>query len=957
MNAEIITVGTELLLGEIVNTNARYLAEELAACGINAYYQSTVGDNADRLKRALMLAGSRSDIIIITGGLGPTDDDITKQTVADAIGVPLVEDARSLERIKDYFKRTGRAMTENNIRQAMIPEGAEVFDNDFGTAPGCALVSPSQCIILLPGPPRELRPMFETYVKPFLARYSEGVLVSHTVRVFGMGEAQVADRLGDVFGGENPTVGIYAGDGEVRLRVTASADNSLRAEQLCAPVMERILSTLGAFVYGVDRDSLEQVVVEGLKKNGLVLATAESCTAGLLSKRITDIPGSSSVFHMGVTAYANEVKTNVLGVPAELIRAHGAVSDAVARRMAVGVQQISGADLGVSVTGVAGDPVESKPSGLVYLAMTDGKRIWTKKLTAGRRAGERDYVRQLAASHALDLVRRYLDALPGVLPGGEPLDEEAAAPAVATAAVGAAAIGTVKAAPAAQVHAADIEFDPDHLAFGDREAEPKEFQVVIPEEKYRTMDFADLQAGAEPDDADAQESAAPFDEDFVLSKAVTPQVESEPEPEPEKPRKWYMRALHYLIPWKGDPAREIVRKSVFLVAAVALIVSGAYLCNHFLQKFSYEKAVSEAREIYDPDNNTILANGIQAKFEELYKQNSDLRAWITILNTKVDNPVYQAKDNDFYIHHDMNKQRNVYGALFLDYRDTVSATQNNQNQVIYGHHMKDGSMLAQIKNYRDVNFYKENPTLTYDTLYRDGTYKVFAAFITNAEKKDDDGYYFDYCVPEFANQTDFLAWIEQVRRRSLINTPVDVLENDEILTLSTCTYELSGVELRFVVMARRVRDGESEQVNVAEAKQNGKPLYPAVWYERKGSSKPVFEDGLYQWYPGSTVPVEQEPDNTASTATQAQSSQPATSSDAASSGASSAAASSKPVENSKPAESSSPAASSQPAQSSSQPAASSRPSESSRPPAVSSTPDSSREPVVSATPEEPPEEE
>ncbi len=351
------------------------------------------------------------------------------------------------------------------------------------------------------------------------------------------------------------------------------------------------------------------------------------------------------------------------------------------------------------------------------------------------------------------------------------------------------------------------------------------------------------------------------------------------------------RFVSFLFPCKGDSTVEVIRKLVLLVAAAALIVSSVFLTNYLVQKIRFDKGLEDARKLYDPNLEGLEQNGIQSKFEALYAKNPDLRGWLTVPGTKTDNPVYQTADNDFYLTHDLNRKKNSYGALFLDYRDSITVSGNSQNQVIYGHHMKDGSMLAQITKYRDVNFYKQNPIITYNTLYRDAKYKVFAAFITNADPKDDNGYFYNYCVPEFNNQSEFMAWIEQARRRSLVVTDVDVKDYDEILTLSTCSNDLSSkVNLRFVVMGRKVREGEKAEVDLTAVKRNSNPLYPAVWYSRKGGARPQFADGLYQWHPGDEYDYSSE-----NSSSQSESSQRRPGSEASSQTASASSSSSKPA--------------------------------------------------------------
>lgn len=435
MNAEIITVGTELLLGDILNSNSQFLSQQLAVFGIQVLHQSTVGDNNSRLRQELEQAMKRSDLIVLTGGLGPTPDDLTRETVSEALGLPLTLHEESYARIVEYFQTTGKEMTENNRKQAMLPAGCTVFPNDHGTAPGCAVERYGQRIILLPGPPRELIPMFSDYVAPYLSKLSGGTIFSHTIGVFGVPESAVAERLADLLAGANPTVAPYAKEGEVILRVTARATDEEAARAMCEPVVAEIRQRLGINVYGVDSGSLQKAVVQLLQEKNMKIATAESCTAGLLSGRLTEVPGASSVFECGIAAYSAEIKHNLLGVPEEMIAEHGTVSPEVASAMAVGALKAGKASIGIGITGVAGpDPSEGKPVGTVYIALADEKRVWVKKIVAagldsGTDAG-REHIRFLATSHALDLARRYLEAMPTVMAGGV-LREEPAKPAPA----------------------------------------------------------------------------------------------------------------------------------------------------------------------------------------------------------------------------------------------------------------------------------------------------------------------------------------------------------------------------------------------------------------------------------------------------------------------------------------------------------------------------------------------
>ena len=405
---EIISVGTELLLGEILNTNARFLSLELAALGISVLRQSTVGDNPERLAQTLRDALSRSDIVIASGGLGPTADDITKEVCCGVMGFELVVDDEILALLNRYFLSRGIKMPESNKKQAYVPLGGTVFRNKNGTAPGIACEKDGKCVILLPGPPRELNPMFLDSVKPFLSKYSDSVIISHTVRTFGIGESAMAELAEELLWGENPTVAPYAKDGEALLRVTARAATAPEAETLCAPVIEKLLASLAPYVYGVDVDSLQQKAVELLTEKGLRVAIAESCTAGYTAKRLTEIPGASKVFECGIISYSNDIKIKLLGVLPDTLKIYGAVSEQTAAEMAKGVRRLVGADIGVGITGIAGPHSDSgqKPAGLSYIALADTDSVTVEKIETGRRY-DREYNRYYTASRALNMIRKY----------------------------------------------------------------------------------------------------------------------------------------------------------------------------------------------------------------------------------------------------------------------------------------------------------------------------------------------------------------------------------------------------------------------------------------------------------------------------------------------------------------------------------------------------------------------
>ena len=405
MNAEILCIGTELLLGGTVNTNSAYIARGLAACGVGCYYQTVVGDNPDRLRESLKLALSRADIVITTGGLGPTYDDLTKETVAEYFDRKMLLHEKSYEDLIKLFERMNRPMTENNKKQAYMPEGAIVFYNDRGTANGLAVEGEGKAVIMLPGPPREMTAMFDQSVRPYLLSKSSNILVSHNIHFFGIGESALEQELHDyMLEHENPTIAPYAKEGEVLLRVTASAKNEAEAEALIKPVIEEICSRFPQYIYGVDVDTMQNALVRELFSRDLTIATAESCTGGLISKRITEIPGASAVFGCGLCTYSNKMKMQLLNVKEETLRNYGSVSSQTAAEMAEGVRRVAGASIGLAVTGVAGPDGGSpeKPVGLVWLGIASANGTRTVELRLARRyGGEREFIRYIASSNAL----------------------------------------------------------------------------------------------------------------------------------------------------------------------------------------------------------------------------------------------------------------------------------------------------------------------------------------------------------------------------------------------------------------------------------------------------------------------------------------------------------------------------------------------------------------------------
>jgi nicotinamide-nucleotide amidase len=411
--AELIAVGTELLLGNIANTDAQDVSRALSEIGINVYYHTVVGDNPERLKKAVAIAKDRADIIITTGGLGPTFDDLTKQTLAEAFGKKLVFNEEEAQRIRAFFETRLRnvEMTENNFQQAMLPEDCTIFRNGCGTAPGCAIEAGGKHVLMLPGPPRECRAMLKACAIPYLKKLSDSEIHSHNIHIFGMGESSVEARLREMMEEmENPTLAPYAKESEVLLRLTAKAVSKEEAERMMAPVLEQVRSVLGDIIYGIDTDTLENTAAGLLSAKNMTLSAAESCTGGMMAQRITDIPGASRFFFGGVTTYSNKAKADILGIDGKLIEEKGAVSREVAEQMAQKVRALFYSDLGIGITGIAGpdsDETGTEP-GTVFVALSAADGLYCRSLNL---YPDRTRVRIAAASHALDMIRRYLTGI------------------------------------------------------------------------------------------------------------------------------------------------------------------------------------------------------------------------------------------------------------------------------------------------------------------------------------------------------------------------------------------------------------------------------------------------------------------------------------------------------------------------------------------------------------------
>ena len=409
--AEILSVGTELLLGHVTNTDARDVSEMLSRIGLNVKYHSVVGDNPARLRQCVEIARGRADVIITTGGLGPTCDDLTKQVLADCFGLKLVRNEEVEKSLYEYI-RTGRGLTPNTHQQALLPEGCTVFPNSCGTAPGCAFEKDGKVVVMLPGPPKECRAMFERSALPYLRRLSGEAIVSHSLNIFGIGESAVDDLFaGEMNAMTNPSMAPYAKECDCLLQITAKAESEAEAEAMIAPVRAHVREVLGEYVYGEDVDCIEEAVIKLLREHGRTFAACESCTGGDIARRFTELPGASAFFLGGAVTYTNAVKTALAGVPEALLEEKTAVSREVAQAMAEGMRERLGADLAVSVTGLAGPDGDGVHEvGTVFIALAAEGQTFVRETHMGS-TRTRSFIRRMAGNHAFDMLRRYLSGM------------------------------------------------------------------------------------------------------------------------------------------------------------------------------------------------------------------------------------------------------------------------------------------------------------------------------------------------------------------------------------------------------------------------------------------------------------------------------------------------------------------------------------------------------------------
>lgn len=540
--------------------------------------------------------------------------------------------------------------------------------------------------------------------------------------------------------------------------------------------------------------ALSEKTVRLLIEKGITISTAESCTGGMLSEAITAVSGASCIFEIGLAAYTSRIKHEALSVPMSVLQKDGAVSQKTAMYMAKNIVALSSSQLGVSITGNAGPTAsEDKPVGLVYIAIANEETYFVKEIQLPPQA-DRDTVRLSAVFNALELVYEYAISSTSLLGRMVPFGEDFF------------------------LYREENKYD---LSFFEQKEKPvKKLSVKLLSENDFFVDDEDEEQEQEKEKIKPSvkiDPILPKIKTFLLG--VVAKIKA-------------LKIKERLTPKKKIDKKKLVTFLIFGIAAVGLITSSVAIASHFINGSRQQKLVDSARQQFSFSEEKEDSTGELLSFDALKEQNDDVKAWLTINGTNINNPVYQTTDNLFYVNHNMQKEKNRYGALFFDYKNVITSSKTSQNLTIYGHNMKDGSMFGTLQNYRKLDFYKSNPTFKLTTLYGAEEYRVFAVMVMNATAADDNGYIYNFVASDFAGQGKFSSWVHEAQERSIISTTVDVKENDKVLTLVTCSEDFNNS--RFVVMARKTRTSEEGAVNVVDAKLNPNPRYPQAWYDKKG---------------------------------------------------------------------------------------------------------------------------
>lgn len=804
MNAEIICIAADNLPEEHSGFLTSYISKKLFELGHRTTFEKVCAPEKSEVEAQMKLALGRSDLVIVLGGIEPETNSIAKTVLSNLTDIPLSASEEALDSVRNYCRSLGVEPTPEHLSASITLKGATVFKNELGLCPGLCVETASSKVLLLPYAKGELSHMFDAFISPLLCL--NGISATHTVNVIGLSAEAIEKALKGLSGRSEYAINIEKHQSEYAVRISTVADTKEEAEAVCSKAVASVKFALGKSAYAIDSNGIQYEAVKLLREKGLTVSTAESCTAGMVSEMLTDVGGSSAVFEYGISAYSNRIKSEVLRIPESIIEKYSAISYETAKLMAINIRALSGATLGIGITGNAGPaPSENKPVGLVFVALADSESYIVKELNLSS-ALDRDEIRSIAASEALDLVRRYALSHPDTLAGMKKYEPISFVPAKTE----------IKHEPVVET---DLIREETSAATSRLEKLAEETSQLTPE---YTMVF----------DRESDENY--FDENMAQEYEFTKgfRIPNIFENINIKDKVNKVAALFKgIFPSKADSPKKITLKIAFFISLIAFITSASVLWYQLSgdeqQRDIIMQAQTEWHSNTGPENTDA-----SAAFEPLYEKNEDIKGWITIGGTMVDNPIYQTTDNDYYLTHNMYKEKSRYGALFFDYRCNLSAEEPSQNLTVYGHEMKDGSMFGTLKKYKSLSFYKQNPSIDVALLEKKLSYKIFSVMVLNATPEDDNGYIYNYTAPSFSSQKSFLSWINEARERSIINTDVDVKANDQIITLVTCINDFDNA--RFVIMGRLVRENEDSRVDTQNAALNPNPRYPQAWYDKRG---------------------------------------------------------------------------------------------------------------------------
>ena len=702
--------------------------------------------------------------------------------------------------VNEEFSSFAARNNRNDLCDVVFPKNSYVFFDRSSFYAGFIKKILNKVIVHIPMVPEVTHNMLSESIIPYFSDLYNKNYSNIRIRVFDINNDIIQRELDNIRRKHYVNITIQNNNGVTDIVLSHSGQSAVSSDLICSNAISDISSALGKNIFEIGSRSIAQVCVESLKRNSFTIATAESCTGGMLSEAITSIEGSSRVLEMGICAYSNKIKSEVVGVDKEILSAYGAISKETAAELAKGVKEKSGATLGIGITGVAGpSSCEGKPVGTVFVCIYDGNYYWLRNLTLGVDK-TRDYIREYAVNTALDLVRKYVASYPETLDGACSKDNLTD-------------IKSINTTPKREAAEVVNELRPNNVSYSENdyfisdEDDDKE-NYVEHEIFFSEPEF--IGKNYEPDDLPLQKET-PEDSAF-LNDLLT---------ESQKPKK----DIKLLSFFKSKDFTKKIVKISFVVIAVILVFACIFASTYFIRIFRDLSQLNNARDIYSQYEYLDVNDKLTSK-------NSDYTGWLSINGTKINNPVYQTVDNTYYTTHNMKKQNSRYGALYFDYRNTVKGDDISTNLVIYGRNMHDGAMFGELSKYQDLSFLSENSDITLSLENSTSTYKVYAVVIMNSVKNDDNGYLFPFTKTSFEKEIDFDSWISELSERSLYKTDITATYGDEFLTLVTTNKAFNNA--RLVVIAKKVSDESLNAVYTV----NESPRYPKAWYDERNLEFP-----------------------------------------------------------------------------------------------------------------------